>query len=97
MVVITVVFKVKPEAIEEFRAAVLRHAKNSLEKEEGCLRFDVSIDDSRPDSVFLYEVYKDQAAFDHHRGTDHIKNFGEISAPLLASKEIQTWRMLPPA
>ncbi len=97
MHVISVVFKVKPEAVEDFREAVQRHAKNSLEKEEGCQRFDVCIDESRPDTVFLYEVYSDQAAFDHHRGTDHLKQFGEISAPMLVSREIESWRLLNPA
>lgn len=97
MYVVTVVFQVKPEAVEDFRAAILRHAKNSLEKEEGCRRFDVCVDDSRPNTIFLYEVYKDEAAFDLHRASDHLKNFGEISAPMVASREIQTWQMLPPA
>lgn len=97
MYVVTVVFEVKPEAVEDFREAVLRHAKNSLEKEEGCQRFDVCIDESQPNAVFLFEVYTDQAAFDFHRGSDHLKNFGEISAPMVANREIRTWQMLPPA
>ena len=97
MHVISVVFKVKPEAVEDFCVAVQRHAKNSLEKEEGCRRFDVCIDESRPDTVFLYEVYSDQAAFEQHRESEHFADFGEIAAPMLASREIQSWRLLNPA
>ena len=97
MHVITVVFKVKPEAIQDFRKAVVRHAKNSFEKEDGCQRFDVCIDDRRPDTVFLYEVYTDLAAFELHRETDHFKKFGELSAPMLASRAVQSWELLPPA
>lgn len=97
MYVVTVVFKVKPEAKEDFHKLVLQQAKNSLEKEEGCHRFDVCFDDRRPDMVFLYEVYDDTAAFDQHRETEYFKAYREASAPLLVSRAVNTWRLLNPA
>lgn len=97
MYVVTVVFKVKPDAKDEFHKLVLQQAKNSLEKEEACRRFDVCFDSRRPDTVFLYELYDDLAAFDHHRETEHFKTFGEAVKPLLESRALQTWELLNPA
>ncbi len=97
MYVVTVVFKVKADAGDQFKKLVLQQAKNSLEKEEGCRRFDVCFDDRRPDTVFLYELYDDQAAFETHRETEHFKEFGEASVPLLESRAVNTWWLLNPA
>jgi quinol monooxygenase YgiN len=97
MYVVTVVFKVKAEAKDDFHKLVIQQAKNSLEKEEGCHRFDVCFDDRRPDTVFLYEVYDDSAAFDLHRETEYFKAFREAAEPLLESRALNTWWLLNPA
>lgn len=93
MFVVSVVFEVKNEAIEAFRAAVLRQAKNSLTREEGCRRFDVCSDEARPERYFLYELYDDRAAFDHHCGTDYFADFNAVAAPMVATKTVETWRL----
>lgn len=93
MFAVTVVFEVKNEAIEAFRAAVLQQANNSLTREEGCRRFDVCFDDARPERIFLYEVYDDRAAFDRHRQTAHFENFNAVAAPLVTGKTVETWRL----
>lgn len=97
MFVVTVEFTVKPEAVEDFRKAVRQQAKNSLQHEEGCRRFDVCFDDERPERVFLYEVYDDRAAFDRHCATDYFAKFREASAPMLADRSLRTWSLQPPA
>lgn len=97
MYVVTVVFKVKLETKDDFHKLVLQQAKNSLEKEESCQRFDVCFDDRRPDTVFLYEVYDDTAAFERHRETEYFKAFREAAEPLLVSRAVNAWRLLNPA
>ncbi len=42
MFVVTVHFHIHPPFVESFRAAVLRQAKNSIEREPDCKQFDVS-------------------------------------------------------
>lgn len=93
MYVITVTFKVKAESISDFRAAVLRQAQNSLEREAGCRRFDVCFAEDRPDEVFLYEIYDDRAAFDAHLQTDHYKSFNAAAAPMLLDKSVADWSL----
>lgn len=93
MYVVTVVFEVKKEAIEAFRAAVLLQAESSLTKEEGCRRFDVCFDAARKERVFLYEIYDDRAAFDRHRETPHFAQFNRTAEPLLTRKAVETWEL----
>ena len=82
MFVITVDFEIKNEYLDQFRSRVLQQAKNSLNKEEKCLIFDVCFDEKNKNKVFLYEIYQDKDAFDHHLKSDHYLNF---------DKDVQNW------
>ncbi len=89
MFVVTVLFEVKPAYIEPFR-----QAKNSLELEDGCRRFDVCVDPLNVGNLFLYELYEDEAAFKTHRETDHFKQFDAEVAPWIANKRVLTYSLL---
>jgi len=45
-----------------FLEAVVEDARSSVNHEPGCLRFDVIQDANDPNRIWLYEVYKDEAA-----------------------------------
>lgn len=96
MLAITVEFQVKPEHAEAFREAVLAQAENSLTKEAACRRFDVSLDPDDAGRVFLYELYDDQAAFDHHLKTDHFISFDATVKDWLTSKKVESWSLAYP-
>jgi len=54
--------------------SVLRaHAKRCLEGELGTLQFDLLCPDGDPDTVLIYERYKDKAAMDAHSSGESIK------------------------
>ncbi len=74
--------KVKAEYLEDFLKNVRVHARNSSE-EPGCVRYDVLQDTSDPQLVFLFEVFKDEAAFQSHLTYDFYKAWMEKS---------KTWR-----
>ena len=75
MFVITVDFEIKSEYVNEFRSRVLQQAKDSLDNEEKCLKFDVCFDETNKNKVFLYEIYYNKDAFDYHLRSDHYFNF----------------------
>ncbi|MDD9878800.1 MAG: putative quinol monooxygenase [Magnetovibrio sp.] len=93
MHVITVIFTVKPEHVEAFDAAMAAQARNSVEREPGCHRFDVAKDPANPARTFLYELYTDEAAFRAHLETAHFKDFDATVRPWLVSKEVEAWRL----
>jgi autoinducer 2-degrading protein len=75
MYVVTVNFEIEPGHIDDFRAAVMRQAENSVSLEPECHRFDVSVDGGDPAKIFLYEIYTDEAAFQAHLKTGRYADF----------------------
>ena len=71
MIAIFVSIKVKRGFRDQFVEATLGDARGSVENEPGCFRFDVLEDNSDPDLVHLYEIYRDQVAIDAHRMMPH--------------------------
>ena len=94
MYVVTVTFRIAPEASDEFLVAMRENAQTSLETEPGCHRFDVAIGEDGPETVFLYELYTDRAAFDVHLGSAHFKAFDAKVAPWVIDKAVATY-LLP--
>ncbi|MFT4113421.1 putative quinol monooxygenase [Silvibacterium sp.] len=52
-------------------------ADRSVADEPGCRQFDLSTSGEAPETVVLYEVYDDRAAFDYHLTTPHYAKFAE--------------------
>lgn len=69
--VLLVTMQVQPEHREAFMTAMLDDARGSVADEPGCLRFDVLQDTQDPNTIYLYEVYRDQAAFNAHLQAPH--------------------------
>ena len=43
----------------------------------------------RPESIFLYEVYDNEAAFKAHRETEHFKKYAAATSKMVAKREFQ--------
>jgi quinol monooxygenase YgiN len=71
MYVIVATLQIKAEHKKEFIEEMLGDARGSVKNEPGCLRFDVIQDEENPNRIYLYEVYKDKAAFEAHRTMPH--------------------------
>ena len=69
--------RVRGDAVDPFRARLARHAATSLQKEEGCHRFDFFQERSDPTLFLLIEVYEDDDALDAHRNSSHYLQFRE--------------------
>ena len=79
MYVIIAPIQIKHDFKAEFIEAMILDAKGSVENEPGCLRFDIIQDADHSDRIWLYEVYKDEAAFKEHTKTPHIKKWLETT------------------
>ena len=71
MYVIIAPIKIKSGFKDRFVEEMLGDARGSVDNEPGCLRFDVIQDSDDPDKIWLYEVYKDEAAFHEHEKAPH--------------------------
>lgn len=79
MYVIIAPIQVKEGSMPEFTQAIIDDAKGSVNDEPGCLRFDVIQDAGDANRVWLYEVYKDEAAFQAHTEAPHFIKFRDAT------------------
>jgi len=89
MFAVTVFFTIKPDHMARFLPLMRQNAATSLQEEPGCQQFDICTDPSVPDTVFLYELYDDCAAFDQHLASGHFKRFDASVADMIINKRIQ--------
>jgi autoinducer 2-degrading protein len=94
MHVVAVEFIAKPGDEERMRSRLMQHARDSLSNEEQCLVFDICVDPKNAARFFLYEVYENTAAFDHHAATDHLSSFRSDIADWVASKSISMYERI---
>ena len=71
MFALFVTIDIKPEHVDAFIEASVGDAQGSTRDEPGCFRFDMLRDPEVPSRFYLYEVYRDEAAFQAHLETPH--------------------------
>ena len=64
-------FQAKPEHREEMHRRLLEMVVLS-NQEEGCLFYNLHIDQEDSNTFYFLEAWKDQAAFDFHASTDYV-------------------------
>ena len=87
MYVLIVPIQIKEGFKDQFIEATLLDAQGSVRDEPGCMRFDVIQDPTDPNRVWLYEVYRDEAAMEAHRQAPHLLKWRETT---------QDWRAEAP-
>ena len=79
--------RVKPGSAQDFLHAIKANAAASVSSEPGCLVFDVSQDRLDPDVIYLYEIYRDDAAYVAHTQTAHFRDSRPLVEPLIMEQE----------
>lgn len=64
----------RPEDREEI-AGILRELTLASRQEPGCVSYVPHVVESQPDTVLIYEQYRDEAAVEAHRASDHFRRF----------------------
>ncbi len=83
MFVVCIYVHVKPENREDFIAATLENARNTVQ-EPGNLRFDVNQQADDPNRFTLYEVYNSEEGMKAHKETAHYAKWRETVADWMA-------------
>ncbi len=83
MLIVIVHVHVKEEHISAFTEATIENAFHSLQ-EKGIHSFDVIQEKNDPSKFVLLEVYKDEAASNAHKETDHYQRWKETVADMMA-------------
>ena len=86
MYIVLVQVEVRSEMNKTFEQAILENATRSIERDSGCLHFDVSQQVDDPCRWVFHEVYTDEAAHAAHRRSAHYVAYLEIAERALVSK-----------
>jgi quinol monooxygenase YgiN len=87
--VIIAEFEIRPGKLAQVLELAEVDSRHSVADEPGCRQFTVTVDRERPDRVVLFEVYDDEAAFDAHLETPHLKAFRAGIEPLIVSRQVR--------
>lgn len=74
--------EIDPERFDKFVELMMVNARSSR-KEPGCERFDVVVPQDGAARIALFEVYKDEAAFKQHQGSDHYRAFVQARGDMI--------------
>ena len=88
MHIVLVLVTVKPEMLAEFEASLLHNARESVRKDPGCLRFDVSQQQDDPARWVLYEVYDGPEAHARHRQSAHFLAYDAVASRAVIDKVV---------
>ena len=88
MFIVLVQVQVKPELLVEFRSAILDNAMRSVERDPGCIRFDVLQHEDDPTKWIFYEVYENEHAWVQHRASEHFLKFKEVADGAQISRDV---------
>ncbi len=83
MLVVLVYIQVKPERVDDFKAASAENARNSV-REPGIARFDVVQQQDDSTRFVLIEVYRDAQATVSHKETAHYAAWRDAVADMMA-------------
>ena len=91
MIAVSAQFVLWPRFATLFREAASRHAKNSLTKERACHKFDVCVDQTRPDEILFYQLYDSRDALDLHVATAYFAEFEALTRDWVREKTVRVW------
>ena len=87
-IAIVVEFNIEPGSMDAFLEIMRGHASGTLAEEEGCLQFDLLRPKEGENKAMLYEVYKDEAAFKLHSGSDRLGRTRDAYEGMIADRTI---------
>lgn len=87
MFIVTVIFNVKPEKVEEFLTA-LAEAAIQTRREQCNVRYEISVDEENSERIILSEAYVDRTAFEIHRSSPYLAQLSQKLPGLLVEKPI---------
>ena len=88
MHIVLVLVTIRPEMRTEFEHALLHNARESVARDRGCRRFDVSHHADDPARWVLHEVYDDPSAHAEHRQSPHFLAYEAVAQRAIVEKTV---------
>ena len=88
MHIVLVLVTIRPEMRTEFATALLHNARESVVKDHGCRRFDVSQHADDPNRWVLHEVYDHSDDHAAHRRSPHFLAYESVAQQAIVEKTV---------
>jgi len=88
MHIVLVQITVRPEMLVEFERALVHNARESVARDPGCRRFDVSQHLDDPTRWVLHEVYDTPEAHAAHRQSPHFIAYDAVARIAVVDKAV---------
>src|SRR5262249_32762138 len=91
MILVAGTIKYQPGAIAKLKPAMQKMVA-ATRKEDGCINYDFAVDITEPDTLILFERWRDRPAIEAHFQTSHMAEWrkaGEAAGP--AERNISLW------
>ena len=85
--VIAADFEIVAADFNKYVALAKENAAASI-KDPGCDEFNIAISTKNPNHVYIFEIWKNTAALDAHRATDHLKAYLSATKDMVAKRDI---------
>ena len=82
---IFVTIDIQPDKVNEFIEASHGDAQGACRDEPDCFRFELHQDPEVSNRFYVYEVYRDEAAFQNHLEQPHFLAWRDVVKPLFLS------------
>ena len=91
-VVLFVEFEFEAVDMDQALDLLTEMQNQTIEKEEGCMTYDLLLSADHPNTIFIYECYENSAALKHHNNTPYFKNIVDKKlTPIIKKKKILTF------
>lgn len=87
MFTVAVALEIDPKDTATFEERLMQHAANSR-GQEGCITFSVARNHSQEARHDIWEIYRDEDAFQAHVDADFMAWSPSVSAPILTPRDI---------
>lgn len=94
MFAVLVFLDAEPAHRDKLEAALLANARNAIEREPGCRRFDVLRDAVDGAAFTLYEIYDSPAAHRAHLEFAHYAEYRLLVDPWIRSRRVLTYELI---
>lgn len=80
--------EIYPEQLQAFKDAVTKEMAESVKVEPGVLAlYSVAVKD-KPNTLYFFEIYTDQAAFEAHMQAPHFKEYRDTTRTMIKSRQL---------
>ncbi len=90
---LVVILQIVPQHLAAFLEILQAHGERSLEREEGCLRFEAMLSIEDPNQVILVEVYTNDAALEVHWASTYMNEYRQAVQDMIVSRVVHRCHM----